>query len=39
MIESCEALKTNDNFHLFLKIVLDVGNQMNQGSAKGNAQG
>lgn len=35
----CDILKNNASFQKFLKVVLDLGNKMNQGTNKGGVQG
>jgi len=37
--KGCETLRNNENFKKFLKTVLDLGNQLAQGTAKGGASG
>ena len=37
--EACEAVKASTELHALLQIVLDVGNALNAGTAKGNAIG
>jgi hypothetical protein len=37
--KSCNVLRSNENFKKFLKVILDIGNQMNSGTARGQALG
>ena len=37
--KACDVLRSNENFKKFLKVILDIGNQMNSGTARGRALG